>query len=205
VTILTGTSSATVYYTDTHAGTASLLATPAGQPAVGQTLTVVPAAPTSLSVTPAKATIKPGTRLQLTATAKDAFANVVPSAATWKASSGAVSAAGLFTAPRTAGKVTVTATVGALTATTTVTVAKPAPKVASARASRVAGRVVARVVVKPASRVALIMRVRRGSSLVAVVTARTTRTGSFTWRSRHKLPPGHYVVRATLLRSASTA
>jgi hypothetical protein len=36
------------------------------------------------------------------------------------------------------------------------------------------------------------------------VTARTTATGTFTWRSKRKLPAGRYVARAAV-RSTSTA
>jgi hypothetical protein len=48
------------------------------------------------------------------------------------------------------------------------------------------------------------LRVRRGSSVVALVTARTTASGTFTWRSKRPLPAGRYVARAAV-RSASTA
>lgn len=81
---------------------------------------------------------------------------------------------------------------------------KPAPPTASASVRRVNGHVVATVVVKPRMRVVISLRVRRGSSVVTAVTARTTATGTFRWRSRKKLPPGRYVARA-VVRSASTA
>lgn len=81
---------------------------------------------------------------------------------------------------------------------------KPAPPTASASVRRVNGHVVATVVVKPRMRVLISLRVRRGSSVVTAVTARTTATGTFRWRSRKKLPPGRYVARA-VVRSASTA
>jgi hypothetical protein len=48
------------------------------------------------------------------------------------------------------------------------------------------------------------LRVRRGSSVVALVTARTTASGTFTWRSKRPLPAGRYVARAAV-RSASTS
>jgi hypothetical protein len=204
VTIPAGTSSATFYYTDTRAGTAAIAATVAGQPSVVQLETVTPAAPASLGVTPASATVKTGARLQLAVSGKDAYGNVVPVTATWSASAGTISPSGLFTAPLQPGPVTITATSGTLTATANVTVTQPSPRVVSARTSRVAGHVVARVVVRPARRIAISVRVRRGSSVVAVVSGFTTRKGTFTWRSRHKLPPGRYVVKAAL-RSASTA
>lgn len=81
---------------------------------------------------------------------------------------------------------------------------KPAPPVASVSVRRVDGHVTARVVVKPRGRVVVTLRVRRGSSVVADVTARTSAAGTFAWRSKRKLPPGRYVARA-FVRSASTA
>jgi hypothetical protein len=81
---------------------------------------------------------------------------------------------------------------------------KPAPPAASVSVRRVDGHVVAKVVVKPRGRVVVTLRVRRGSSVVADVTARTTVAGTFAWRSKRKLPPGRYVARA-IVRSASTA
>ncbi|HEY0417630.1 MAG TPA: hypothetical protein VGC78_14720 [Gaiellaceae bacterium] len=204
VTIPTGTTAVTVYYTDTRAGTAELVASVAGQPQVVQDETVVPAAPTTLLVAPTKAALKAGARRSFAAAARDPFANPVPVTASWAASSGSITPAGVFTAPRQAGRVTITATAGTLAATAAVTVSKPAPAVASATTRRVAGHVVARVVVRPAGRVAVTVRVRRGSSTVAAVSGWTTRTGTFTWRSRKKLPAGRYVVRAAV-RSASTS
>jgi len=83
-------------------------------------------------------------------------------------------------------------------------VPKPAAPTATASLRRVDGHLVARVVVTPHVRVVITLRVRRGSSIVAVVTSPTTRAGTFTWRSRRKLPSGRYAARA-VVRSASTA
>lgn len=90
------------------------------------------------------------------------------------------------------------------TPTPPVVVPKPAPPTARVSVGRADGHVVAKVTVKPHRRVLITLRVRRGSSVVAVVNTRTTAAGTFTWRSRRKLPPGRYVARA-VVRSASTA
>jgi hypothetical protein len=204
VTIPAGGTSASVYYTDTLAGTPTISATPAGGPAVTQQATVAAAPAAPIVVTPAAAKVRAGAKVQLAAAGRDAFGNAAPVAVTWTASAGAVSPGGLLTAPATAGTVIVTAAAGALTATATVAVTRPAPKVSSARASRVGGHVLARVVVRPAGRVRIAVRVRRGSSTVARLTTWTTRTGTFTWRSKRNLPPGRYVM-SVVVRSASTA
>jgi hypothetical protein len=204
VTIPAGTTSASVYYTDSAAGRATLSATPAGQPPAVQQAAVSPAAAAQLAVTPATATVSPRAKLQLVAAGRDGFGNTVPVAATWTASRGAVSQTGLYTAPAKATTATVTASTGTLVATATIRVTRPAPKVAFARAAHVHGHVVARVVVRPAGRLPIRVRVRRGSSTVARLTVWTSRTGTFTWRSRKQLPAGRYVVRVAV-RSASTA
>ena len=90
------------------------------------------------------------------------------------------------------------------TPTTPVVVPRPAPPKATVSLRRVSGHLVARVVVKPRARVVVTLRVRRGSSTVAALTARTTTAGTLTWRSRHRLPKGRYAARA-VVRSASTA
>jgi hypothetical protein len=103
-----------------------------------------------------------------------------------------------------------------LTPTATPTpAASPAPAVpsvppkavsptASVSVRRIDGHVVARVVVRPRTRVTITLRVRRGSSVIVAVTTRTSVAGTFTWRSKRKLPKGRYVARA-VVRSASTA
>jgi cell division septation protein DedD len=116
----------------------------------------------------------------------------------WTTTLGTIDGTGLFTAPTRAGTATVTATAGTLTATASVTVPAPKPRVASVETKRVAGHLLATVTVKPAARVRIVLRVRRGSSIVAVVRTVTTRRGTFTWRSRRPLPRGHYVASAAL-------
>ena len=56
----------------------------------------------------------------------------------------------------------------------------------------------------PAAGVQILLKVRRGSSVVASVLGRTKRDGKLVWRSKKPLPSGRYVARATV-RSASTA
>ncbi|HST13498.1 MAG TPA: hypothetical protein VLJ44_01460 [Gaiellaceae bacterium] len=85
-----------------------------------------------------------------------------------------------------------------------VVVPKPAPPTASVSVRRVDGHVVATVVVKPHVLAVITLRVRRGSSVVAAVTTRTRASGTFTWRSKRRLPKGRYVARA-VVRSVSTA
>ncbi|HET7129907.1 MAG TPA: hypothetical protein VFJ93_12610 [Gaiellaceae bacterium] len=87
---------------------------------------------------------------------------------------------------------------------TPVVTPKPVPPAARVFLRRVNGHLVAKVVVEPHARVVVALRVRRGSSTVAALTRRTTTAGTFTWRSRHRLPKGRYVARA-IVRSASTA
>ena len=90
------------------------------------------------------------------------------------------------------------------TPTPPVVAPKPAPPTANVSLRRVKGHLVATVVVKPRIRAVVTLRVRRGSSVVALVTARTSASGTFTWRSKRQLPTGRYVARATV-RSTSTA
>jgi hypothetical protein len=98
----------------------------------------------------------------------------------------------------------VRATVGGVAAVARLTVFRPKPRIVATHVRRIAGRIAVGVAVRPAGRVALTVRVRRGSSVVAVLHVRTTRAGTFTWRSRHRLPAGRYVVRAAI-RASSTA
>jgi hypothetical protein len=57
---------------------------------------------------------------------------------------------------------------------------------------------------QPAKGVPLTLRVRRGSSVLAVVQGRTGANGKLLWRSKRKLPRGRYVAKA-VVRSSSTA
>jgi hypothetical protein len=56
----------------------------------------------------------------------------------------------------------------------------------------------------PAARIPLTVRVRKGSSTIALVRGSTSANGVFVWRSRRALPRGSYRASAAI-RSASTA
>jgi hypothetical protein len=198
LTIPAGGSTVQFFYSDTAAGAPSLTAAVAGQPVVVQTASVTAAAPARILVQPATAKVQPGRRQQFTATAADQYGNAAPVQVTWTTSFGTITTGGVFTAPAGAGTATITATAGGLAGTATVTVPAPKPKVASVKTKRVAGHLVAVVTVKPAARVRIVLRVRRGSSTVAVVRTVTTRRGTYTWRSRRALPRGAYVASAAL-------
>lgn len=204
VTIPAGSSTASVYYTDTQAGAPSLSAAPDGQAAVVQTATVGAAALATLTLAPTKATLKPGAHVQFTVAGADQFGNTVPATVTWQTTIGRIAQTGVLTAPATGGTGRVTATVSGISATAEVTVTKPPPRVAAVKVRRVAGHVVATVFVAPRVRVPITLRVRRGSSTIAVVHTTTTRKGTYAWRSKRVLPAGRYVAKAAV-RSASTA
>jgi hypothetical protein len=107
-----------------------------------------------------------------------------------------------------AGRGTITAAVDGISASAAITVSRPPARVAGVGAKRIGGHVVATARVlagsEPVAGISLILRVRRGSSTIAVVSGRTGKNGQLRWRSRHKLPRGAYVARATI-RSRSTA
>jgi len=216
LTVPAGASSASFYYQDTAAGTPTLSAVLPGQPPATQTVTVVAAAPATLSLSPRAATVTGGHRQLFSASVADAYGNPSSAPVTW-----ALTVPTLGTlAPRTgtsttftasasaAGRGRVTATVAGLSASTTVTVVRPPARIGGTLTRRVRGHLVVTVsVVRGSARargVPVSLTVRRGSSLVARVHGRTDATGRFVWRSRHKLPPGRYVAKASL-RSRSTA
>ena len=86
--------------------------------------------------------------------------------------------------------------------------AQPRLRVASVRWKLVAHHLVVTVEVLRGSTavrgVPIVLRVRKGSSVVAVVETRTSARGLVVWRSPRKLPTGRYVAKAAI-RSASTA
>ena len=90
------------------------------------------------------------------------------------------------------------------------TPAPPTPtlRIASVRLTTAAHHLIVTVKVVRGSAAArgteILLRVRKGSSVVAVVQLRTNARGLVVWRSRKPLPGGHYIARATI-RSASTA
>jgi hypothetical protein len=203
-TVAAGSSTATVYYSDTRAGTPELSAALAGQAPAVQTPTVTATELAQLSIAAPVTKVVAGGHARLAATGVDRYGNTVQVTPAWAATRGSVSRGGVFTAPPTGGPITVRATVGGVAAVARLTVFRPKPRIVATHVRRIAGRIAVGVAVRPAGRVALTVRVRRGSSVVAVLHVRTTRAGTFTWRSRHRLPAGRYVVRAAI-RASSTA
>jgi hypothetical protein len=210
VVVAAGSSNAIVYYLDSTAGTPTVTATVAGQPAATQVETVAAGPPTGMSVVAGAESVLEGGSVPLTLTAMDALGNPVTTSPTWTvtpASAGRVVSAGgaaTFVAGTTPGAAVIRATVGGATGSALVTVTAPPPKVASVKQRFVKKHLVVTVRVvagsKVARRVPLRLKVRKGSSPVADVTGKTSKLGLFTWRSRGKLPRGHYVVKATLTR-----
>ena len=202
VTIPTGASSATVYYTDTLAGTPTLTAG-----TVAQIETVVAAPVARLALAPVTASVRARASQTFTATGFDAYGNAVLPAATWTLSSsllGGLShttpASTLFIAGTRTGSVQLTATSGGVSASASITVTKPPLRLAGVGTKMVGGHVVAtaRVLLgsQPAQGVPLTLRVRRGSSVLAAVHGRTAANGKLLWRSKRKLPRGRYVAKA---------
>ena len=214
MTIPAGASSASFYYTDTLAGAPTISAALTGQAAATQIETVLPGPLAKLALTPAAATVTTKASRSFRATGADAYGNVVVAAPTWSItpSLGTVSpqtgASTIFKAGTKAGRATLTAAAGTVAAAAVITVTRPAPRVASVRTKMVARHLVVttRVVAggSPAAGVQILLKVRRGSSVVATVLDRTKRDGKLVWRSKRQLPSGRYVARATV-RSASTA
>jgi len=210
VTIPTGGSTASVYYTDTLAGTPTIAAG-----AVSQIEAVAAGPLARLAVTPATATVRTGASQTFSTTGFDAYGNGVAPAATWTLSSTALgrlsattSSSTVFTAGTRGGSLGLTATSGAISSTASITVTKPRLRLAGVGTKMVGGHLVASARVlagsQPVRGVALTLRVRRGSSVLAVVEGRTAANGKLLWRSKKKLPRAPYVARA-VIRSASTA
>jgi hypothetical protein len=208
LTLQPGQGTATFYYEDTLAGTPTVTATVPGQPGATQTETVSPGAPVSLTVTaPSRSVLQTG-RLSVAGTAKDQYGNSFPVTPSWSvvpAVLGTVvtaDGAATFVPGHAGGRGRIVATVGGVTGQLPVNVVLPPPRVVSATSRFVAGHLVATVVVRrgtlPGRGVALTVRVRKGSSQVALVHGRTDSSGRFVWRSKGKLHRGHYVVSAKL-------
>jgi hypothetical protein len=215
VTIAAGSSSTSVYYSDTLAGSPTVSASLPGQPATVQSQTVTAATAARVDVTPSSATILTGKAAKFAAIASDAYGNPVAAPVTWRLSStalgrltGTTGSQVTFVASNKAGRVTLAATSGAFRAAATITVTRPPARLASVGVRSVAGHIVAtaRVVrgTSAAAGVPVTLRVRRGSHVVVSVRGLTKGNGTLTWRSRARLPRAHYVASAAI-RSASTA
>jgi len=210
VTIPAGASSTAFYYTDSLAGTPAITAR-----GVSQVETVVPGPLANLTVTPASASVRAGASQTFSAAGADAYGNAVAVAPAWALSSstlGRLSTAGgastVFTGSARAATGKLTASSGGISVAASIIVTRPRPRVAGVGTRMVAGHLVAiaRVVAgsQPAAGVPLTLRVRRGSSIVAVVQGRTGANGKLLWRSKKRVPRAVYVARA-VIRSRSTA
>ncbi len=215
-TIPAGATGTSFYYTDTTAGTATLSAALPGQPAATQPATVTAGPLATLAIASGTASFSPGTARTLAAAGADTYGNALAATVTWSlapASAGRLSAttgpSTTFTAGTVAGKATVRAVSGPLIASAVLTVLPPPVRVHSIGVKMVNGHVIVTVKVvdgkRPAIRTRVALRVRRGSSIVAKLTARTGPRGQVVWRSRSRLPQGRYVATAKVLSSPSTA
>jgi hypothetical protein len=209
VTIPTGQSAATFYYQDTVAGTPTITAQQAGQPPATQVETVVAAAPARVQVQPGSATVVSGQKRLFAARISDAFGNPSTAPVTWTvpAKLGTVTPATggsttFIASPTATGRGKLTARVGGLSDTAFVTVKLPPARIGGTLIRHVDGYVVVTVwVVRGGSRAAGVpvsLVVRRGTGLVAQVTGRTDKHGRFVWRSKHRLPAGHYTAKAAV-------
>jgi hypothetical protein len=109
-----------------------------------------------------------------------------------------------FVSGQAAGRARIDATSGGVAAYRIVHVTAAPPRIASVVSRFVDGRLVVTTKVltgkKPAYGVRLELRIRKGSSVIADVTGKTSRKGLYVWRSKGELPKAHYLVKATLLR-----
>jgi hypothetical protein len=130
-TIPTGSSSVSVYYSDTLAGSATISAALPGQAAAAQTETVTAAPLAKLAVSPAAATVLTNRSRTFTASGTDGYGNSVTVTPTWTLSTPyfgrlatASGASTTFTAANRAGSVTLTASSGGVRGSAAITVTK---------------------------------------------------------------------------------
>ncbi len=102
------------------------IATPGGQTATSSTTVVVAQTPAKVYVSPSPGSVVAGHLLQMIAAAKDQFGNLISPnpTALWSVTSGggSISAAGVYTAPASAGSAIVTATMGTVNASSSITI-----------------------------------------------------------------------------------
>ena len=123
------TSGTTTTVAFSHAGSYGLKAYVTGTAATAASLTVTTTATvsstlSSITVAPATASVKAGATQQFTAQGFDQFHNLLATQPTfvWSTTAGTISSGGLFTAPSSAGNVTVTAKSGTVSGGASVTV-----------------------------------------------------------------------------------
>jgi hypothetical protein len=173
VTVPAGASSASFYYEDTLAGTATLTATATGRDAASQAETVAPRPVSTLSLSPASATVRAGATQAFTAAGTDAYGKAVTVTPTWTSSIGTIASDGTFTAPATSGSGAVTANAGGVSASATVTVTQPVVQVSSIRYSTSFGRLVVTFAVDAAT----------GAAVPGAAISFTIDRNSYAWAS----------------------
>jgi hypothetical protein len=139
LTIPAGASSATLYYRDTRAGTATISAASSGRVSAARTLTVTSGPLAQLAVSPPSATVAAGATQAFSASGADAYGNDVPVSPTWTLAPGtpgtlsaSASASTTFSAsPAAGGSGSVFATVGSVTASAPLVVTPPKLSVSS--------------------------------------------------------------------------
>jgi hypothetical protein len=186
--VAAGGSSASFYYRDTKAGTATITATTAGRRPGTQAETIAAGALASLSVSPASASLAVGATQAFTAAGADAYGNAVAPTVTWSASGGTISTASgtstAFTAT-TAGQGSVTAASGTITASAAVTVTQPKSRVTSIAYYRSSSTLYVTFSVvgssgQPVWGASIGLRILRSGASYATGTARTGSNGTAT-------------------------
>jgi hypothetical protein len=188
VSVAAGSSSASFYYADTKAGSATITASTAGRQPGTQVETVTAGAPASLSVSPTSATLAVGAAQTFSATAADAYGNAVAPSVTWSSTGGTLSATSgtstTFTAT-TAGQGSVTATSGTMSASATVTVTQQRSRISSITYSRSSSTLYVTFTAvsssgQPLSGASIGLRILRNGASYATGTARTGSNGKAT-------------------------
>jgi hypothetical protein len=188
VAVGAGASSASFYYRDTKAGTATITASTAGRQPGTQAETISAGALASLSVSPTSASLAVGATQAFTAAGADAYGNSVAPSATWSAAGGTLSAtsgtSASFTAT-TAGQGSVTATSGGISSSAAVTVIQPKSRITAITYSRSSSTLYVTFTAvsssgQPLSGASIGLRILRSGTSYATGTARTGSNGTAT-------------------------
>jgi hypothetical protein len=211
LTIPLGSDSAAFYYLDTEAGAPTISASLPAQPPAQQTVNVLPGALASIVLAPKAATLTALRTKAFAGAGRDSFGNSVSTPIRWSLGPGTpgrlTAVTGrqtTFAAAARVGTGTVVARGGAVTASARVTVKKGTARVVSIRYTSSAGRLVVTTTVRDAGKLpvpnaALTLRVERGGRSFTLVRGKTTRSGTFVWRSTHRAPAGCYSTRVERL------
>jgi hypothetical protein len=189
VPVAAGASSATFYYEDTKAGSATITASTAGRQPAAQVETIAAGALASLAVTPASASLAVGAPQMFTAAGTDAYGNAVAPTVTWSATGGTLSttsgASTAYTAT-TPGQGSVTATSGTVTSSAAVNVTgQPKSRVSSIAYSRSSSTLFITFTAvgssgHPLSGASIGLRILRNGASYATGTAHTASNGKAT-------------------------